>query len=195
MIVRANYIAQFNNLVIRLDDFKFDRVEKFCDNLYVYYQGKKICGYSFLNINKEDFKVINNGRIKVNSEFIDVLNQVLLNHKLPKIEADLNNYIKACKIVEVSDHPHSNKLKVCKVDVGEKIIQVVTNLTEIQKDIICVVALEGAVIQDNLIVPSLVNKVESQGMFVSEKSLEINEHKPGLIILDSNYQIGGDYFG
>ncbi len=68
------------------------------------------------------------------------------------------------KIVEVEKHPNADRLRVTKIDIGDKIIQVVTNVPVIGGETIAV-ALDGAVLADgHKIVKGELRGVTSEGM-------------------------------
>lgn len=81
------------------------------------------------------------------------------------------------EIVECEMHPDSDHLHVCKVNVGNEILQIVCGAPNARKGLKAVVALVGAVLPgDFKIKPSKIRGVESYGMMCSLEELGI-EHK------------------
>ncbi len=81
------------------------------------------------------------------------------------------------EILECEMHPDSDHLHVCKVDVGNEVLQIVCGAPNARKGLKAVVALVGAVLPgDFKIKPSKIRGVESFGMMCSLEELGI-EHK------------------
>ena len=81
------------------------------------------------------------------------------------------------EIVECEMHPDSDHLHVCKVNVGNEILQIVCGAPNARKGLKAVVALVGAVLPGEFkIKPSKIRGVESYGMMCSLEELGI-EHK------------------
>ena len=58
-------------------------------------------------------------------EIVEALNKLGLEVSFyKKIISDLTNF-KAAKVIEIEQHKNADKLKVCRVDTGEKIFKVV----------------------------------------------------------------------
>ena len=102
------------------------------------------------------------------------------------------------KVLERVDHPDSDHLNVCKVDVGTDILQIVCGAHNVKEGIKVIVSLPGAVLPGGFeIKPSKIRGVESNGMIcaLSEIGLEeANEEtrKKGIYVLDENAPIGED---
>ena len=102
------------------------------------------------------------------------------------------------KIVECENHPNSDHLHVCQVDVGEKIIQIVCGAPNARKGIKVIVALPGAVLPENFeIKQGVIRGVESNGMMCAlfelglEKKTEENYNK-GIAELSTDLPTGTD---
>lgn len=54
------------------------------------------------------------------------------------------------KIVEITGHPNAEKLIICQVDVGDETVQIVTGATNVFVGAYIPVALNGAVIANNI---------------------------------------------
>jgi tRNA-binding protein len=101
------------------------------------------------------------------------------------------------EIVALDVHPESDHLQVCQVNIAAKIIQVVTNSTKVKVLHHIVVALPGAMLLDGYVIQEgMMNKVLSQGMFCSEKTLGISpETQVGVVIFHPPTKIGSDFYG
>ena len=69
------------------------------------------------------------------------------------VEAVISNHIDNLvvgEVVECADHPDSDHLHVCKVDVGNEVTQIVCGAPNVRKGIKVIVALPGAVFLETL---------------------------------------------
>lgn len=102
------------------------------------------------------------------------------------------------KIIECEMHPDSDHLHICKVDVGNEILQIVCGAPNARVGIKVIVALVGAVLPDGTIKKGKLRGVESYGMLCSVEELGL-EHKflkpediEGIAELGEDAEIGGD---
>ena len=100
-------------------------------------------------------------------------------------------------MIECVEHPESDHLHVCKVDVGSEVLQIVCGAQNVCEGILVVCACENAVMPNGkLITPGKLRGVESYGMLCSAYELGlIDEPKRGLLILDDTYVIGSEFRG
>jgi phenylalanyl-tRNA synthetase beta chain len=103
------------------------------------------------------------------------------------------------RILELEKHPDAEKLFIAKVDIGNKIIQIVTGAQNIKVDDFIPVALEGAVLPNDVkINSSEIRGVLSEGMMCSYEELGIDdklipkESKNGILIFPNEVEIGKD---
>lgn len=97
------------------------------------------------------------------------------------------------KIVEITQHPDADKLKVCQVDIGTETIQIVTAATNMKEQDIVPVALHKSILADGTeIKKGKLRGVVSNGMFCSEEELGIAGDEPvhGLMILPADAPLG-----
>ncbi len=81
------------------------------------------------------------------------------------------------KITDMKEHENSDKLWVCKVDVGNQKLNLVTGADNVKTGDIIPVALNGAVLPGGLeITTSMLRGVLSEGMMCSIKELGFDEH-------------------
>ncbi len=102
------------------------------------------------------------------------------------------------KIIECEMHPDSDHLHICKVDVGNEILQIVCGAPNARVGIKVIVALIGAVLPGGNIKKGKLRGVESCGMLCSIEELGL-EHKflkpediEGIAELGEDAQIGED---
>ena len=80
------------------------------------------------------------------------------------------------EVVECKDHPDSDHLHVCKVNVGEETLQIICGAPNVRENLKVIVALEGAVLPGGVIKKGKIRGEESNGMLCSMAELGL-EHK------------------
>mgnify|MGYP000292585642 FL=1 len=80
------------------------------------------------------------------------------------------------EIVECKDHPDSDHLHLCKVNIGSEVLDIVCGAPNARKGIKVIVALDGAVLPDKTIKKGVIRGQESNGMLCSIAELGL-EHK------------------
>ncbi len=107
---------------------------------------------------------------------------------------------KVAKIVKTEKHPNADRLKVCDVDVGNKVIKkVVCGAANAREGLITVYAPPGAIIPKNKtkLVVAKIRDVTSYGMLCSESELNLSDESDGITELSSSKyakNIGKSYF-
>ena len=103
------------------------------------------------------------------------------------------------KILSVAKHPDADKLHVCQVDVGSRILEIVCGASNAFEGYIVPVALDGARLPDGKeIHTGKLRGVVSNGMLCSGAELGISEADfigagfDGLFVLDNNIPLGTD---
>ena len=119
------------------------------------------------------------------------------------VEHVISNNIKNLvigEVIECTNHPDSDHLHVCKVNVGNENIQIVCGASNVRKGIKVIVALPGAILPGNFeIKKGKIRGVESNGMICAlfelglEEKTEENYNK-GIHELESDAPIGEDAF-
>lgn len=108
------------------------------------------------------------------------------------------------KVIECVDHPNSDHLHVCKVDIGTDVLQIVCGAPNVKENIKVIVSLIGAVLPGNFeIKKSVIRGIESSGMLCSLSEIGLEENTPenyakGIYVLPDELEIGSDplsYFG
>jgi len=102
------------------------------------------------------------------------------------------------EIIECEDHPDSDHLHVCKVNIGSEILQIVCGAPNARCGIKVIVAKDGAILPGGTIKRGNIRGVESNGMMCSIEELGL-DHKflteediNGIKELDSNAVVGED---
>lgn len=140
-------------------------------------------------------------------DYIDISDQDLneLATKITKaginIEKVITNHIDNLvigKVLECKDHPDSDHLHVCQVDVGDDVKQIVCGAPNVKENIKVIVALPGAILPGDFeIKKSKIRGVESNGMICALFELGLEEkteenYSRGIEILDDDAKVGED---
>ena len=95
------------------------------------------------------------------------------------------------RIQNIEQHPHAENLKVCKVQIPDHTLEMVCGAPNVAVGQIVPLALDGACLLDGEEVRSTeIHGVLSQGMICSERELGLGEDASGIMVLDSNLQLG-----
>ncbi|MCM1371060.1 MAG: phenylalanine--tRNA ligase subunit beta [Clostridium sp.] len=139
----------------------------------------------YIDIEDEDLKEL---AVKITKAGINV-EKVITNH--------IDNLVIG-EVLECTNHPGSDHLNVCKVNVGESTLQIVCGAPNVRKNLKVIVALPGATLPgDFTIKKGVIRGVESNGMICAlfelglEEKTEENYNK-GIHELDSEAPVGID---
>jgi phenylalanyl-tRNA synthetase beta chain len=99
---------------------------------------------------------------------------------------------KVAYVQEAIKHPNADKLRLCKVETDQGVIQVVCGAPNARTGMKGIVALPGAFIPGTGITleKGVIRGQESQGMLCSERELEISDEHNGIIDLEGDWPIG-----
>lgn len=104
------------------------------------------------------------------------------------------------EVVECENHPDSNHLHICKVNVGNEILQIVCGAPNVRKGLKVIVAQVGSVLPGNFeIKKGNIRGAESNGMLCALYELGLEEkteenYNKGIHELDANAPVGEDPF-
>ncbi len=168
------------------------------ENVVVLKKCGQVIGINIFDISKI-MKIKANGFIpRIDDKVLEVINHILENHDIEPLEKLDNSGFKVAKIVDIEEHPESDHLHICKVDVGHSdYLEIVCGAFNARKDLICVCALPYTFMPSGRqIIPGKLLGVDSYGMLCSgrELALEGYENKRGLLELDEKYVVGSDFF-
>jgi len=113
-----------------------------------------------------------------------------------EVEAVLDRYayletVKVARVVRVKDHPNADKLKLCEVDTGDHIYNVVCGAPNVSQDMLSPLALPGTRFpNDMLIEKGVIRGVTSEGMLCSQAELELGDDAAGIMTLDPALTVG-----
>lgn len=100
------------------------------------------------------------------------------------------------KIIGLENHPTTNKLKVCRVDVGDEVLSIVCGAPNVGEGQLVPVAKVDAVLAEGTTVKTAkIRGVRSEGMICSERELDVGDDHSGVLLLDRNgYSVGDNFF-
>lgn len=167
------------------------------DDLCVLYHNDEIVGYNLFNASQYMSNLVI-GKIKIDETFVEEFNNVLNRYELPVVESDYDDKFRVGKVVEIEEHPDSDHMHICKVDIGNEVLQIVCGAPNVALNQLVVAALEGAVMPSGLIiVPSSLRGVASAGMLCSARELNLPNAPQvrGILVLNENeYKVGDSFF-
>jgi len=117
------------------------------------------------------------------------------------VEAVISNHINNLiigEVVECNPHPDSDHLNICKVNVGNEILQIVCGASNVREGIKVIVALPGAILPGDFeIKKGKIRGIESNGMICALFELGLEEkneenYSKGIHELDTDAPIGMD---
>lgn len=174
------------------------KVVKKDDVVALYNNNDELVGINIFNISNV-VKIKADGFIHhLNKEVLDVINSILKNAGIKELNYQEGSGFKVAKIIDIEEHPDSEHLHICKVDVGEKEpLQIVCGAFNARLDLKCVCALPYTFMPDGKeIIPGKLLKVDSYGMLCSGRELGLPGYEKihGLLELDDTYEVGKDFF-
>lgn len=99
---------------------------------------------------------------------------------------------RVAEVVKCEKHPNADKLSVCAVDTGKEQLQVVCGAPNARVGLKGVFAPVGAYVPgiDLTLTKAKIRGVESNGMLLSERELELSDEHTGIIELDPKAKVG-----
>jgi tRNA-binding protein len=136
-----------------------------------------------------------NGLVQADGEQVGEIERALHKNGVDlTIEYDPYLHVVVGEVIEVKKHPDADKLKVCRVSIGNgEELQIVCGASNVAEGIKVPTALIGAILPNGMeIKEAKLRGVVSKGMLCSAKELGISE-TPGLLILPENLQPGTSF--
>lgn len=101
------------------------------------------------------------------------------------------NTVVVGKIDNVSPHPKADKLTICKVNTGDRQLDIVCGAPNARKGMLAPLAFPGTVLPNGKILEnSVIRGIKSEGMLCSENELALGNQTGGLMELHGNFQPG-----
>ena len=126
-------------------------------------------------------------------ELAELLSKTGLEAEIVGIPNQLSGIIVG-KVETAEKHPDADKLKLCTVNDGNDIQQVVCGAPNVDKGQTIAFATVGSVLPGNFkIKKAKIRGVESHGMICSERELHLSDEHEGILVLPDNLKAGDDF--
>ncbi|WP_408011726.1 YtpR family tRNA-binding protein [Pseudalkalibacillus sp. A8] len=154
-------------------------------------------GYNIFNASHH-FALSGDGKIEVTETLVNEINQFLRKNGVEEtIEYDARPDFIVGHVDSKEKHPDADKLSICKVNIGDEVLQIVCGAPNVNKDQKVVVARVGAVMPSGMLIKDAeLRGVQSSGMICSAKELDLPDapQEKGILVLSGDYQVGEDFF-
>lgn len=120
----------------------------------------------YVDISDEDLKVLAN---KITNAGVNI--ETVEKHEIPNLVVG--------QILSFEPHPDSDHMSICKVDVGNEVLQIVCGAHNLEKNMKVIVAKEGCVLPGNFEIKKCLKRgVESCGMLCALMEIGLEEDTP-----------------
>lgn len=182
-------------LLCRFQNGQTDHAERIDDICYLYDQKGQIIGLNVFEASKY-MTGLKDGQVEITDEIISKINQLIDPAKEIQVEKDDQERLIVGQVVAIEEHPDSDHLHICQVDLGKETTQIVCGAPNVALHQKVVVATPGTMMPSGLlIVPSALRKVKSNGMLCSARELLLPNAPQvrGIMVLDEHYQVGESF--
>lgn len=184
-------------LLARCGEGKTYSFDKYDDLVVLKDHQENVIGFNLLNASNY-LGDLNNGLVKFTDKQIAQFNELLKRYDLDQVSLDQEPRFIVGEVLTMENHPDSDHLHVCQVDLKTTKTQIVCGAPNVEAGQRVVVATIGAVMPSGLIIkPSKLRKVESNGMICSARELGLPNAPQvrGILVLDKDkYNVGDSFF-
>ncbi|TQR18407.1 YtpR family tRNA-binding protein [Psychrobacillus vulpis] len=139
----------------------------------------------------------NTGNIVLTEELLAKIQQAILANEVDyELQIDLSPKFVVGFVESLEQHPNADKLKVCKVNVGEQTLQIVCGAPNVEAGQKVVVAKVGAVMPSGMVIKDAeLRGVASSGMLCSARELALPNapEVKGILILEDKAEVGSAF--
>jgi len=97
------------------------------------------------------------------------------------------------RIEKVEPHPNADKLKICRVNTGNRRLSVVCGAPNVQEAMLAPLALPGTVLPGGIrLEKSVIRGEHSEGMLCSDAELGLGDDPGGIMVLEPSLEVGGN---
>ena len=126
---------------------------------------------------------------KTDNQLVNMFTQLGLECTVSRYKNNFSDVLIG-KVVKCVKHPNADKLKLCEIDLGSKVEEIICGAPNIKKGLTVPVAIIGSKVGNFKIKKVKIRDVYSNGMVCSGKELGINDDQDGIMILDDNLIAG-----
>jgi len=157
---------------------------------------KEVKAFNLFNASKYlDLEIT--GNVEVSPEIVGKIEHAMIENKVDiSLDVDFSPKFVVGYVEEKEKHPDADKLSVCKVNVGDEILQIVCGAPNVEAGQKVVVAKIGAVMPSGLVIKhSELRGVASAGMLCSARELAIPNapSAKGILVLDDKAEVGSAF--
>jgi len=157
---------------------------------------KEVKAFNLFNASKYlDLEIT--GNVEVSPEIVGKIEQAMIENKVDiSLDVDFSPKFVVGYVEEKEKHPDADKLSVCKVNVGDEVLQIVCGAPNVEAGQKVVVAKIGAVMPSGLVIKhSELRGVASAGMLCSARELAIPNapSAKGILVLDDKAEVGSAF--
>jgi tRNA-binding protein len=162
-VVRVFMHRDFDDvMMVKFNDEPIHMVKRLADAVVMVDVHSELIGVNLLNAPYDS-----HGYMKLDESLKKYIKDRLSSLDI-HIEIDQRSYFISGRIKKLEEHPLSEHLHVCTVDVGEKDLRIVCGAKNVMEDMLVVVALPNAILPDGTLISNgKVAGVASQGMLCS----------------------------
>ncbi len=100
------------------------------------------------------------------------------------------------RVTHIEPHPNADKVRVCTVDVGSEVVEIICGAWNFDVGAVVPVALPGAVLGGDFEIGRReIRGVVSNGMICSEQELEVGDDHAGIMVLNEDYPAAESHLG
>lgn len=125
------------------------------------------------------------------SDLADALTMAGLEVEAVSDRYDYLNRVVIGRLSKIAPHPNAEKLKLCRVDIGDRILTVVCGAPNVKNDMLAPCAMPGTCFPKGTILEKSIIRGEiSEGMLCSEMELGLSADSDGIMELGRDYSVG-----
>ncbi|KGR77667.1 YtpR family tRNA-binding protein [Ureibacillus sinduriensis] len=156
----------------------------------------EIKAFNIFNASKY-FELEVQGAVEVTPEIVEKIEAALKENEVTiSLDVDFTPKFVIGHVEEKEKHPNADKLSICKVNVGDEVLQIVCGAPNVEAGQKVVVAKIGAVMPSGLVIKdSELRGVASSGMLCSARELAIPNapSAKGILVLEEDAVVGSPF--
>lgn len=137
------------------------------------------------------------GNVEITEELVKKLEQAITENGVElSLDVDFTPKFVVGYVEEKEKHPNADKLSVCKVNVGDEVLQIVCGAPNVEAGQKVVVAKIGAVMPSGMLIKqSQLRGIDSYGMICSARELAIPNapSQKGILVLGEDAEVGSAF--
>ncbi len=100
------------------------------------------------------------------------------------------------KVLDIAPHPNADKVRVCQVDIGSEVAEIICGAWNFEAGAYVPVAVPGAVLGGDFVIAKReIRGLTSNGMICSEAELGLGDDSDGIMVLNADYPQASESLG